>query len=192
MKALKLGTIITLTLLLSHCQHMSLPQKQHQVLISVADQKMRVYDEQGMCLGSYPISTSKFGLGSELGSHKTPLGKLKIAKKIGHGAESGTVFSSRKPTGEILKPNSPGRDPIVTRILWLKGVEPHNKNTFRRYIYIHGTPEERKIGSAASYGCIRMKSKHIITFFDQVAQGTQVTIFPESFLEHQAKLNEKA
>ena len=171
---------------------MSSPQKQHKVLVSVADQQMRIYDEQGYCIGNYPISTSKFGLGSQLGSNKTPLGKFKIAKKIGHGAESGSVFSSRKLTGEILKPNAPGRDPIVTRILWLKGVEPHNKNTFRRYIYIHGTPEENKIGSAVSYGCVRMKSKDIITFFDQVAQGTHVTIFPESFLEHQAKLNEKA
>lgn len=167
---------------------MSLPQKQHQVLISVADQKMRVYDEQGICLGVYPVSTSKFGLGSELGSNKTPLGKLKIAKKIGHGAELGTVFSSRKPTGEVLKPNAPGRDPIVTRILWLKGLESQNKNTFRRYIYIHGTPEERKIGSAASYGCVRMKSKHITRFFDQVAQGTHVTIFPESFYTYESKL----
>jgi len=122
------------------------------------------------------VSTSKFGLGSTQSSRKTPLGKMRIAQKIGGGAPSGAVFKSRKRTGEILKPNAPGRDPIVTRILWLAGNESHNRNTYGRYIYIHGTPEEYKIGQPASYGCIRMKSKDVIDLYNRVGLGAEVTV----------------
>ena len=113
----------------------------NEVIVSVRDQRMMVLKE-GAPVKSYRISTSKFGLGDKPGSMNTPLGTMRIARKIGAGAPSGAVFKSRRPTGEILRPNSPGRDPIVSRIIWLKGTEKRNRNAFRRYIYIHGTPEE--------------------------------------------------
>ena len=85
-------------------------------------------------------------------------------------------FKSRRPTGEIVPVNAPGRDPIVSRILWLKGKEPQNQRAFRRYIYIHGTPEERKLGHPASYGCVRMASRDIIWLYDVVGKGARVDI----------------
>ena len=124
----------------------------------------------------YPISTSKFGLGDGRGSCRTPLGELEVADKVGDGALPGTVFKDRRRTGEIVAPNSPGRDPIVTRILWLRGREPQNANAFARTIYIHGTPEERNIGRPVSYGCIRMRSSDIINLYEIVGRGAQVTI----------------
>ena len=145
------------------------------VIVSIADQKMLLLKD-GKPTKTYPVSTSKFGLSSKRGSRHTPLGKHAVAKKIGGHAPAGAVFKSRKRTGEILRPNAPGRDPIVTRILWLKGLERHNRNTFSRYIYIHGTPEERKIGRPASYGCIRMKSRDIIDLYRQLDVNSRVTI----------------
>ena len=106
----------------------------------------------------------------------TPLGKLQIAKKIGDNAPPGTVFKNRLRTGEVVLTNSPGRDPIVTRILWLRGLEAQNANAFGRDIYIHGTPEEWKIGSPASYGCVRMRSSDIIQLYNIVGIGAAVTI----------------
>jgi len=149
------------------------------LLVSVSDQKM-LLTKNGEPIKSYPISTSKFGLGSKAGSKKTPLGNLEISQKIGGNAPSGAVFKSRKRTGEILKPNAPGRDPIVTRIMWLNGKDSHNRNTHSRYIYIHGTPEEYKIGRPASYGCIRMKSKDVIDLYRRVGVGARVKIFRQS------------
>jgi lipoprotein-anchoring transpeptidase ErfK/SrfK len=128
----------------------------------------------------YPVSTSKFGLGDWPGSYRTPLGRLEIAKKIGDQAPSGAVFKDRRRTGEIVAPDSPGRDPIVTRILWLRGREAQNGNAFDRNIYIHGTPEERNIGLPASYGCIRMRSSDIINLYEIVGWGAEVTIVDES------------
>ena len=124
----------------------------------------------------YPVSTSKFGLGDRPGSSFTPLGELEVAKKIGDHAPIGTVFKDRRPTGEIVAIDSPGRDPIVTRILWLRGRESHNANAYARTIYIHGTPEERNIGLPVSYGCIRMRSSDIINLYDIVGWGAKVTI----------------
>ncbi|PYJ20841.1 MAG: L,D-transpeptidase, partial [Verrucomicrobia bacterium] len=124
----------------------------------------------------YPVSTSKFGLGDWPGSRFTPLGELVVAQKIGDNAPLGAVFKDRRRTGEIVLPDSPGRDPIVTRILWLRGRETQNVNAFARDIYIHGTPEERNIGLAASYGCIRMRSSDIIRLYDTVGAGAAVTI----------------
>ena len=132
--------------------------------------------EDGAPLATYPVSTSKFGLGDLPGTSWTPLGKLAIAKKIGGGAPSGTVFKDRRRTGEIVLPDAPGRDPIVTRILWLRGEEPQNALAYSRYIYIHGTPEERNIGLPVSYGCIRMRSPDVIELFDIVGMGAQVQI----------------
>ena len=159
-----------LGLLLSSCAKID---PGNEVIVSVRDQKMMIFKE-GAPVKSYRISTSKFGLGDKPGSMNTPLGTMRIARKIGEGAPAGAVFKSRRRTGEILRPNSPGRDPIVSRIIWLKGTEKKNRNAFRRYIYIHGTPEERTIGRPASYGCIRMKSRDVIDFYRRVGVGAEV------------------
>ncbi len=172
------GSAAALSLLLASCA----VDEQHLVEVSVPDQRMAVYRD-GVRIREYPVSTSKFGLGDDKGSNRTPLGSFRIAKKIGRDAPAGTVFKSRKPTGEILPPDAPGRDPIVTRILWLKGLEPHNANAYKRYIYIHGTPEERSIGTPSSYGCVRMKSTDIIDLFEIVGNGARVRIGNEPLVE---------
>jgi lipoprotein-anchoring transpeptidase ErfK/SrfK len=151
------------------------PDTQHHVIISAREQKLAVLD-RGNLMAIYPVSTSKFGLGDWPGSSCTPLGEMEIAEKIGDHAAPGTVFKDRRPTGEIVQPDSPGRDPIVTRILWLRGRERQNGNAFTRTIYIHGTPEERNIGLPVSYGCIRMRSSDIISLYEIVGRGAQVTI----------------
>jgi len=151
------------------------PDTRHQIVISTREQKLAVLD-RGNLLAIYPVSTSKFGLGDWPGSRFTPLGKLEIAKKVGGNAPPGAVFKDRQRTGEVVLANSPGRDPIVTRILWLRGLEAQNARAFARDIYIHGTPEEWKIGSPASYGCIRMRSSDIIQLYDIVGVGAGVTI----------------
>src|SRR6266403_2394927 len=151
------------------------PDMRHQIVISARDQKLALLD-RGNVMVIYPVSTSKFGLGDWQRSSYTPLGKLEIAKKIGDNAPPGAVFKDRRRTGEIVLPDSPGRDPIVTRILWLRGLEPQNANAFSRYIYIHGTPEERFTGMPASYGCIRMRSNDIISLYENVGVGAEVTI----------------
>jgi len=147
----------------------------HSVRVSVPQQRMAVY-RQGVEIARYRVSTSKYGLGSEPGSYRTPLGKLEIAQKIGGGSPAGMRFKNRRATGEIVAVNAPGRDPIVTRILWLKGLESRNANTYERLIYIHGTPEERNLGTPVSYGCIRMASRDIIKFYNTVGEGTRVTM----------------
>lgn len=147
----------------------------HHVVISVPEQRMVVLDE-GALMTSYPVSTSKFALSDARGSRGTPLGELEVAQKIGGSAPLGAVFKSRRRTGEILAPDSPGRDPIVTRILWLRGREPQNSNAFGRHIYIHGTPEERNIGTPASYGCVRMRSRDVVQLYDVVGFGARVSI----------------
>ena len=129
-----------------------------EVVVSIADQKLALV-ENGEPVALFPVSTSKFGVGDRPGSYATPVGMLEIASKIGANAPLGAVFKSRTPTGEILPPNSRGRDPIVTRILWLRGLEKRNARAYERGIYIHGTPVERLIGRPASYGCIRMRSR---------------------------------
>ena len=148
---------------------------EHHIVVSVHDQKLALL-EKGTLVATYPISTSKFGLGDRPGSFGTPLGELEIANKIGDGAPAGTVFKDRRRTGEVVAVNAPGRDPIVTRIIWLRGKEARNAHAFGRDIYIHGTPEERNIGRPASYGCIRMRSVDIINLYSQVGQGAEVTI----------------
>lgn len=149
--------------------------KRHLVEVSVAQQRMAVYRD-GQRIREYPISTSKFGLGDQPGSNRTPIGAFRIAKKFGDGAVPGTVFKDRRPTGEVVAPNSPGRDPIVSRILWLQGLEPQNANAYGRYIYIHGTPEESAIGTPASYGCVRMRSHDVIDLYGIVGRGARVYI----------------
>src|SRR5712672_2203508 len=150
----------------------------NQVIISVRDQKL-VLMRNGSKVAIYPISTSMFGLGDAWGRMTTPLGYLAVEKKIGDNVPVGAVFHKRRLTGEILQPNAPGRDPITTRIIWLRGLEAQNAHAFQRCIYIHGTPEEKKIGQPASYGCIRMKSKDVAELYDQLPVGAVVQIIPD-------------
>ncbi len=147
----------------------------NKMIVSVRDQEMLLVRD-GTPVKAYKISTSKFGIGDRPGSNCTPLGRLRVAKKIGDNAPIGGVFKSRRPTGEILKPNAPGRDPVVTRILWLTGTESRNQNAFRRTIYIHGTPEENRLGSPASYGCIRMGSKDVADLYNRIGTGADVFV----------------
>jgi lipoprotein-anchoring transpeptidase ErfK/SrfK len=163
---------LLLALFLASC---AAPDTQHHIVISTRDQKLAVLD-RGTLLATYPVSTSKFGLGDYLRSSRTPLGQFEVAKKIGDNAPLGAVFKDRMRTGEVVAPNSPGRDPIVTRILWLRGREAQNANAFGRYIYIHGTPEERLIGRPASYGCVRMRSTDVVQLYNVVGVGAAVTI----------------
>ena len=163
---------LLVAVLLASC---AAPDTQHHIVISTRDQKLAILD-RGTLMATYPVSTSKFGLGDSLRSSRTPLGQLEVAKKIGDNAPLGSVFKDRVRTGEIVAPNSPGRDPIVTRIIWLRGREAQNANAFGRYIYIHGTPEERLIGTPASYGCIRMRSTDVVQVFNIVGVGAAVTI----------------
>ena len=151
------------------------PDTHHRIVISIPEQRMALLQD-GAPIATYPVSTSKFGLGDFPGTSATPLGNLEIARKIGAGAPSGAVFKNRERTGEIVAPDSPGRDPIVSRILWLRGREAQNARAYGRYIYIHGTPEERNIGRPASYGCIRMRSQDVIQLFDAIGTGARVTI----------------
>lgn len=148
------------------------------VIISVKDQKLMLMGN-GAQLATYPVSTSKFGLGDNWGRMTTPLGFLQVAEKIGDHAPVGAVFRNRRFTGEIIKPNAPGRDPVITRIIWLRGLEAANAHAFSRCIYIHGTPEEKTIGRPASYGCIRMKSRDVEALYSQLPIGAIVEIVNE-------------
>ena len=126
-------------------------------------------------LAAYPISTSRFGLGSKEGSLKTPTGRFRIAEKIGEGMPLGTVFKSRRPvkaTKKMLRED----DLVMTRILWLDGLEPRNANTYERFIYVHGTNHEGQIGEPASHGCIRMRNRDLAELFDRVGVDTPVMI----------------
>jgi lipoprotein-anchoring transpeptidase ErfK/SrfK len=123
----------------------------------------------------YPVSTSRFGIGTETGSMKTPTGRFRVAEKIGSDVPRGTVFRSRvalKP----LDPVPPTEDLVMSRILWLDGLDEQNANTRDRYIYIHGTKHEDKIGTPASCGCVRMRNADVIELFDLVDEGVPVVI----------------
>jgi lipoprotein-anchoring transpeptidase ErfK/SrfK len=142
--------------------------------ISIANQSL-ILRRNNEVVRSFPISSSRFGLGMEEGSRKTPLGRFKIGQKIGHGMPHGTVFRSRVPLSpaEALPETE---DLITSRILWLEGLEPHNANTKDRFIYIHGTKHEDRIGQPDSHGCIRMRNADVIELFDLVQEGTLVRI----------------
>ena len=128
---------------------------------------------------SFPVSTSAFGLGTEAGCLKTPTGRFRISEKIGDGAPMGAIFRSRVQTGEMGS-ESNEEDLIQTRILWLHGLDEENANTRERYIYIHGTNHESRIGSVASHGCVRMRNADIAILYELVEVGTEVTIHPKS------------
>ena len=126
-------------------------------------------------LATYPISTSRFGLGSKEGSMKTPTGRFRIAEKIGDGMPLETVFKSRRPI-KVTKKLLREEDLIMTRILWLDGLDARNANTHERFIYIHGTNHEENIGEPASHGCIRMRNADLVELFELVKRGTPVII----------------
>jgi len=149
-----------------------------QLIISVRDQKLMLVQNGGK-VATYPVSTSMFGLGDIWGRMTTPLGYLAVEKKIGDNAPTGAVFHNRRLTGEVLQPNAPGRDPVTTRIIWLRGLEAQNAHAFQRCIYIHGTPQEKTIGRPTRYGCIRMKSSDVAALYDRVPIGALVQITPE-------------
>ena len=173
---------VTAAFFLNSCSH---GDARNSVIISVKDQTMLVVHDD-VPVKSYPVSTSKFGLGDRRGSNCTPIGNMEVARKIGKGAPSGSVFKGRKRTGEVLRPDAPGRDPIVTRIIWLNGKQRSTRNAFGRFIYIHGTPEERTIGHPCSYGCIRMKSRDIIHLYNELAVGSKVKVIKGSLLSTSA------
>lgn len=155
------------------------------LMISVAHQRLQVMDDDGTLLKEYAVSTAKAGVGEQSGSYRTPRGMHVIRAKIGAGQAANTVFVRRRPTGEIWTPELaeqfPGRDWILTRILWLSGCEPgHNRlgcvDTMRRYVYIHGSPDTAQMGVPGSHGCVRMRNADIIELFDMVPCYTAVEI----------------
>jgi lipoprotein-anchoring transpeptidase ErfK/SrfK len=147
------------------------------IFVHVPSQTLDLLDDSGALLRRYACSTSKFGLGFEPGSHRTPTGKFRIAEKHGHDAPHGMIFKSRQPTGEIGRFEDTG-DHVQTRILWLDGLDAANGNTRDRYIYIHGTNAEHLIGTPASHGCVRLSNQDVIELFDAVPEGTEVVIDP--------------
>lgn len=178
--------LATICLCLWVCADSALAQNNApEIRISVSQQKL--YLVQGTkIIRQYPISTSVYGIGNIEGSYRTPLGRHRVARKIGDGAPPGTIFKERRNTKKTVKINTtltptPG-DYVTTRILWLEGLQPGvnrggKVDSFNRCIYIHGTPDEGLIGRPASHGCIRMKNKDVIELFDLVPFGTLVTIF---------------
>jgi L,D-transpeptidase catalytic domain len=152
-----------------------------ELVVSIPEQKLAVL-VNGKIYRTYKISTSRYGEGDALGSWCTPTGHLVVANKIGSTVPFGGVFAKRQFTGEILSVNAPGRDPIVSRIIWLRGQDYGNKNAYHRCIYIHGTPQEDLLGKKSSYGCIRMASGDIIEIFKWVAIGTEVSIIDKGLV----------
>jgi L,D-transpeptidase YbiS len=142
--------------------------------ISIRDQRLTLMEDETP-IRSYPVSTSRFGIGTEEGSMKTPTGRFRVAEKIGGGLPSHAVFQSRVPL-KSDDPLPPTDDLVMSRILWLDGLDEHNANTHDRFIYIHGTKHEDKIGNPASHGCVRMRNADVVELFDLVDEGAQVTI----------------
>ena len=148
-----------------------------EIIVSVPDQALAVVD-RGKEIAQYAISSSKFGNGDGAGSYRTPLGTLFVSGKFGDRLPAGTVIKNRIPSGEVVNIDAPDRDAIVSRVIWLRGMEAQNRLAHDRCIYIHGTPEERRIGRPASFGCIRMRSRDIIALYELVHIGMHVTITP--------------
>ncbi len=164
---------------------MSRVESQYHVEVDIPNQQLMVRDRQGKEAMRFRIATARNGVGEQLGSEQTPRGEHYIRAKIGAGQPADAVFVSRRPTGELYSPGLraafPGRDWILTRILWLCGLERGknrlgNVDTMRRYIYIHGCPDDDPMGVPSSRGCVKMRNSDIIRLFDRVPVGTRVTI----------------
>lgn len=159
--------------------------KVSRIIVNIGKQQLYCIDHEDHILTEYPVSTSIFGIGNQNGSFKTPLGGHSIAQKIGAGCSLNEVFVGRQPLGvleDLIAASEKLPDDIITsRILWLEGQEPGlNKgegiDSYQRYIYIHGTDEEDKIGQPASHGCVRMRNKDVVELFDLVDEGCSVLI----------------
>lgn len=148
------------------------------VFVHVPSQTLDLLDDSGELLRRFACSTSSRGLGSEPGSEKTPTGRFRVAEKHGDGAEPGMIFVGRVATGKFGREEDES-DHVQTRILWLDGLEPDNANTKERYIYIHGTNAESKLGTPASHGCVRLSNEDVIALFDAVPEGAEVEIAAE-------------
>ncbi len=149
-------------------------QTRRSIHVSIRDQQLTLLEGETP-IRRYPVSTSRFGIGTEEGSFKTPTGNFRVAQKIGHGLPSGTVFRGRIP----LNPDDPlptTEDLVMSRILWLDGIDADNANTHERFIYVHGTKHEDKIGQRDSHGCVRLRNAAVIELFDLVDEGTPVVI----------------
>ncbi|VAW60289.1 Glutamate synthase [NADPH] large chain [hydrothermal vent metagenome] len=155
------------------------------IIVSIDRQRLYCADADGRPLKEYPVSTSRFGVGNQRGSFKTPLGEHRIEQKIGAGCAINEVFSGRQAMGvldELMCQHKALPDDIISsRILWLRGTQPginagEGIDSFQRYIYIHGTTEENKVGSPASHGCVRMRNKDVIELFELVDEGCIVDI----------------
>jgi lipoprotein-anchoring transpeptidase ErfK/SrfK len=147
--------------------------------VSIRDQGLRLLDAAGRMVAWYPVSTSRFGIGFEPGSNRTPTGRFRICRKIGGGAPSGTIFRSRRRVGR-WDGQPLEEDLVLTRILWLDGLDPDNANTRGRYIYLHGTNQEDRIGTPASHGCVRLRNADIIDLFTRLREGDEVVIHREA------------
>ena len=155
------------------------------IRISIAEQRLALFDQEGRLVASYPVSTSSKGVGEVRGSYQTPRGRHVVRAKIGAGCPENTVFVGRRPNGELYTSESgaasPGRDWILARILWLSGCEPGRNrlgsvDTMRRYIYIHGCPDTAAMGVPGSHGCIRMRNADIVDLFDRIPPYCPVDI----------------
>jgi L,D-transpeptidase YbiS len=156
------------------------------IQIDITRQELSLLDEDANALlARYAISTALHGPGETQGSGCTPRGLHRVRAKVGAGCPTGTVFVGRRPTGEMYSPelaaSHPGRDWILSRILWLTGCEPGiNRggavDTLRRYIYIHGCPDDCAMGVPLSHGCVRMRNADVVALFDAVRVGTRVQI----------------
>lgn len=153
--------------------------------VNIAEQQLTLLDEEGSVLRQYPVSTSKYGTGSQQGSEKTPLGLHRIKDKIGGAMPVNEVFFGRVPQGSLEECQQRGaelpEDVIMSRILWLEGMEPGRNqggyvDSFQRYIYIHGTNHEDDIGTPASIGCIRMRNQDVVDLYRLVDIGSEVLI----------------
>jgi len=142
--------------------------------VSIRDQRITLKDNETP-IRTYPVSTSRFGVGTEQGSMKTPTGRFCVAKKIGGEMPGGTIFRSRVPVNpDELLPST--EDLVMSRILWLDGLDEHNANTRDRFIYVHGNQLEDKVGTPDRCGCVRMQAADVIELFDLVDEGTPVVI----------------
>ncbi|MBS0370299.1 MAG: L,D-transpeptidase [Proteobacteria bacterium] len=155
------------------------------IRVDISSQTLSLFGDDGACIRRYSVSTAKNGAGEEKGSYRTPRGRHVIRARIGAGAPLGAAFRGRRPTGEVWSPAlaeaSPERDWILTRILWLSGLEPGRNrlgtvDSMQRYIYIHGTPDTEPMGVPLSIGCVRMRNRDVAELFDLVPAGTQVDI----------------
>lgn len=152
-----------------------------QALVSVSAQRLHVV-ERGHLRASYPVSTARLGLGADWHSFRTPPGAHRVASKIGAGAPLYARFAGRRPTGAVARPNplpTIGADAVCTRALWLDGLEPGKnlggrRDSRSRHIYIHGTPDEKRVGRPASHGCVRMTNRHVRVLFDELREGSLV------------------